>query len=201
MSERRLEADGVLGVPPPVAGNGPAVIIDEGEQVGLAAADLRSVEGVTRPPVVGRGRFEPAERLRRGPVGTSVQPETREQPLDRPDRHHGCFGRGHDLGNLSGGPGRYFSLQLHGQVQHRSRCPRLRRPRIGDERFEAAGPPLPDPLVQGRAANLQALPVRPGVIASGHGADQHAAVGLRQGRIGRLPDQRIAEQADVTTTV
>ena len=58
--QRRLEAHGVLGVPPPVADQGPGVVVDEREQVGLAAADHRAVQGVAGPQVTRRQRLEAA---------------------------------------------------------------------------------------------------------------------------------------------
>jgi len=39
VAKRRLQAHGVFGVTPPIADDGSAAIVDEGEQVGLVATD------------------------------------------------------------------------------------------------------------------------------------------------------------------
>ncbi len=81
-SQGRLQADGVLGVAPPVAGDGPGMVVDEGEQVGLVALDHRAVEGVAGPTVVGGVGLEAPEGDRGGPVRARVQPEGGEVALD-----------------------------------------------------------------------------------------------------------------------
>lgn len=52
---------GVLGEPEPVARREPCVIVEEREQVGLAAADPWAVQRVTDPPFVGVLGLETAE--------------------------------------------------------------------------------------------------------------------------------------------
>ena len=50
--QRGGQAHGVLGEPEPVPDCQPGVVVQEREQVGLAAADLRAVQRVTDPPLV-----------------------------------------------------------------------------------------------------------------------------------------------------
>ena len=80
-TERRLETDRVLREPPPIADQGAAVVVDEREQVGLAASDHRSVQGVAGPQIARCGGLETAEGLRRRPVGAGVEPEPGEVAL------------------------------------------------------------------------------------------------------------------------
>jgi len=74
-AQRGFEPDGVLAVAPPVAHEGSAVVVHEGEQERLAAGDHRPVQGITGPPVVRRGGLEPAERPRTQPTGAGVELE------------------------------------------------------------------------------------------------------------------------------
>jgi hypothetical protein len=50
----------------PMPHDRPGVVIDEREQVGLAARDDWAVQGIAGPQLIGPGRFEPAEH-RLGP--------------------------------------------------------------------------------------------------------------------------------------
>ena len=62
----------------------PAVVVDDPEKDGLAAADDRPVQGVTGPPHIRSLGLEPAERPRRLPVGAGVQLQSDEVPLQGP---------------------------------------------------------------------------------------------------------------------
>ena len=201
VTQRRLQADGVLGVAPPVAGDGAGVVIDEREQVGLLSPDPRAVQRVTSPTVIRRGRLEPAERLRRAAVGPGVQPQPGEQALDGPLRRRPPLSGGDHRGHLRRGASRRLVPELHCQVQHRRRRLWLRASSCRHERVEAAGPPAPDPAVEGVAADAHAFTVRPGVVAGGKRAHQRAALGLGQRQVGRFADQRVAEQRHVTVAV
>src|ERR1035437_10690845 len=53
-----FEPDRVLAVAPPVPGQGPGVVVDEREQVRLAARDDRAMQRVTGPAVIGGGGLE-----------------------------------------------------------------------------------------------------------------------------------------------
>jgi hypothetical protein len=59
------------------------MIVDECEEVGLAAADGRAVQGIPGPQLVRPAGLEPAERLALpARPGGQLQPD--EQPLQRP---------------------------------------------------------------------------------------------------------------------
>jgi len=49
---------------PAIPDEGAGMVVDEREQIGLAPADDRAVQGVTGPQVVRRGRLEAPEGLR-----------------------------------------------------------------------------------------------------------------------------------------
>ena len=61
--QRHPQPDSIFGEPEPVADQQPGMIIQEREQIDLAAADLRAVQRIPGPPLVRSGRFEPAEHL------------------------------------------------------------------------------------------------------------------------------------------
>jgi hypothetical protein len=52
-------------VTPAIADERPAVVVDEGEQIGLSPGDGRSVQGVARPQIARGGGLEATEGLRR----------------------------------------------------------------------------------------------------------------------------------------
>jgi hypothetical protein len=81
ITQRGLQADGVLASGPPIAGQQPAVVVDEREQDRLAAVDRRAVQRVTGPPHVRCVGLEPAERARRLPVRASVEFQAHKVPL------------------------------------------------------------------------------------------------------------------------
>jgi hypothetical protein len=60
--QRRGQAHGVLGEPEPVSHREPAVIVQEREQVALAATEFRAVQRVADPAFVRCRGLEPAER-------------------------------------------------------------------------------------------------------------------------------------------
>ena len=199
-TQGRLEPDGVLAVAPPVADQGPAVVVDEREQERLTAGDHRAVEGVTGPPIVRGGGLEPPERLGRRPVGAGVELRTGEVPLQRPRRRHRAARTGmgpEDRGDLRRGPGRDLALERRRQLQHRSGRDRFTGTHRGQQRLEPPTPPRQDPPVQGDPRDLDPLPGRAGVLASGEVADQPAPGPGRQLRVGGLPDQGVPEQGDV----
>ena len=78
-----LEAHRVFGEPEAIADERPGVVVDEGEQVGLAPRDHRAVQCVTGPQVTGCFCLEAAEGLRRRSVGPGVEPEAGEVALQR----------------------------------------------------------------------------------------------------------------------
>ena len=58
-----------------------------------------------------------------------------------------------------------------------------------------------DPPSQRRAADPDQPTVRPQMVPVGERTEQPAALRLRQYGIGRIPDERVAEQADLPTTL
>src|SRR3954453_1783792 len=180
MAECRFEPDRVFGVAPPMSGDGAAVIVDEGEQVGLAAGDDGAVEGVTGPTVVAGRCFEPAERRRRGAIRTRVQAVPREQALHGPLRDLDLFGGSDDGCDLRGGPARDLPLQLHGEVGDGGRGARRDLAGRVDEAVEAARPPALDPPVQRRTPDPGPGPVGPDVLTGGELTDQLTAFAVRE---------------------
>ncbi|HMI25463.1 MAG TPA: hypothetical protein VK594_13325, partial [Streptosporangiaceae bacterium] len=62
------------------------MVVQEGEQVRLAAGDMRAVQRVAGPQLVRPGRLEPAEHGRRAPVRAGGQLQPLEVPLQRAHR-------------------------------------------------------------------------------------------------------------------
>ena len=81
--QRGREAHGVLGEPEPVADRKTGMIVEEGEQVGLAATDPRAVQRVTDPAFVRRRGLEPAEHHRLVAGGRARQVAAVEQAQQR----------------------------------------------------------------------------------------------------------------------
>jgi hypothetical protein len=61
LAQRGLQAQGVFGVRPAVADQGAGVVVDGGEQVGLATGHRRAVQRISGPQLVGRLGLEAAE--------------------------------------------------------------------------------------------------------------------------------------------
>ena len=61
-AQRGFQPHGVLAAGPPVTGEQPGVVVEEGEQDRLAAIDGRAVQRVAGPPLVRRVGLEPPER-------------------------------------------------------------------------------------------------------------------------------------------
>ena len=79
------------------------MVVEEGEQVGLAVTDPRTVQSVADPQFVGVGGFEPAEHLPGATGGRAHQLAAME--MAQQGRFRGCpSGRGaQDAGHLGGG--------------------------------------------------------------------------------------------------
>ncbi|MFJ4778035.1 transposase [Streptomyces sp. NPDC088762] len=108
------ETDGVLGEPESVAHDWSAVFIDEREQVRLAAADLRSAEGVSGQQLV-PGGLEPAEYAPL--VAGAGQPGVGEVPLQSSVGRRPALRGPQDPLDLRGRAGRVLLLQRGRQVE------------------------------------------------------------------------------------
>ena len=201
VAQRRLQAHGVLRQTPPIADQRTGPIVDEGEQIRLATIDLRPVQGVAGPQVVGIGGLEPAEGLRRCRVGPHVQPEPNEQTLHRALRRAITLGGPNDLGDLGGRPLRCFALEPLGEFQLGWRRDRLAMAHRGGQRLEPAHPISADPTIDRVAGHPHPSTARPGVIPRSQLADQLAPLGVAQLRVSSLPDERVTEKGDLSLTV
>ena len=202
-AQRGGEADGVLGEPEPVPHDRPGVVIEEGEQVGLAPADVRAVQGVAGPHLVGAVGLEPTEhRLAAGAAGGERAQLRADQRIGREVALQGPLpGRPAHLGaqdppHLRGRAGRVLPLERDRHLDHLDRQPRAGLARIRDQGVEPAPAPCPDPPVQGVAGDPPLSPGWVEVFAGGDLAHQPAAGLGRQPRVGRLADQLVAEQPD-----
>jgi hypothetical protein len=111
-AQRGRQPHHVLVERPPGAHHRPGMIIDEAEQVCLAAGDLRAVQRVAGPQLIGPGGLEPAEDLLLpGIIRRLVQLQPGEQPLQCPVRRRPPRGGAQDPLHLRGGPLRILSLQ------------------------------------------------------------------------------------------
>jgi hypothetical protein len=74
-------------------------------------------------------------------------------------------------------------------------------PRLRNERLEPTPAIRADPPIQRAARDPDHAAVRTNVIALGQRPHQPAALRLRQRRVGRVPDERVPEQTDLSATV
>ena len=147
-AQRRFQAHGVLAVPPPVAHQCPGVVVDEREQVGLAASDLGAVQGVAGPQLIARSRLEPPERRRSGAVRAGVEPEPGEVALQGPFPRCPAGMGGQHRRDVRSGPLGRLPFERGSQLEGLCRGPRLGPARVGHQRVEPAAPPGSDPAVQ-----------------------------------------------------
>ena len=162
--QRRGQAHRVLGQPPPVPDHRPGVVVDEREQVRLAAGDPGAVQRVPGPDLIRPRCLEPAEHRRRSRRGAPAQAQPGEMPLQRalvrrPPRLHL-----QDPPHLRRGPGRVLPLERLRQREHLRRRARRALARAGYQRVEPAGPPLRDPPVQRPPGQPHRPSVRPDVL-------------------------------------
>ena len=113
-----------------------------------AEAHDRAVEGISHPQLVGPGRLEAAED---GPVGHGPPGHAHpaEMPLYGPLIWRPTVGGGDYLADMGGGALGGLPAQRLGQGEDLGRHLGRQCPGLGLQRLEAAGPPGPDPLVQG----------------------------------------------------
>jgi len=191
--ERGGQADRVFGEPEPVTGHHPGMIVQEREQVGLAATNPWAVQRVADPPLVGGVGLEPAvHHCLAG--GWADQLAAVEQPQQRRLRGRVAGGGAQDPGHLGGGPRRVLPLQRDRQLQHAGVDPGAGLADRGHQRVEPAGPIAADPPVQA-VAGVGVLPAeRAGVGAGGDGPHDPPPRLGRQLRVQRRTDHLVAEQ-------
>ena len=194
----RGQAHRVLRQPPPVPDRRPGVVVDEREQVRLAALDPGAVQRVPGPDLIGPRRLEPPEHRRGSAPGTPAQALAGKVPLQcalvrRPPRLHL-----QDPPHLRCGPGRVLPLERLRDLQHLRRRARRGLARAGHQRVEPAGPPFSDPPVQRPPGQPHRPSVRPDVLGRRQRPHQRPPLPARQARVGCLPDQHVTEQPDTT---
>ncbi len=196
-AQRGLQPHGVLAASPPIAGQQPGVVVDEREQVRLAAAHGRAVQRVAGPAGVRRRRPRTGRTPRwlSRPGGSST-PAGRSgaarcaRPAPSPSGRAGSprpaprCARGTSLFNATASSS--TSAGVRGPT----------RARFGDQGVEPAAAPVPDPPVDRDPGDPHRLPERALVLPLGERAHQPAPLLRRQLPVGGLADQRIPEQAD-----
>lgn len=196
--ERCFEPDRVLRVPPAIADQRPGMVVDEREQVGLAPGDGRSVQGVAGPQVTGSRRLEPAEGFWRRPVGPGVQPEAGQVALDGALGGPVALRGADDLGHLRARPGGDLPLERLGHVQQALLGHGLAGARDGSQRVEPAFAIGPDPPVDRPAGHTDPSVARAGVVSAGQLPHKPASLADGQRLVGRLANQRVAEERDLS---
>jgi hypothetical protein len=185
------QADGVLGETEPVADHGPALVVDESEQIRFAAADPRPVERVPGPKLVRVPGLEPAEDLPAG--GGQVQARSAKcrcsvrsvgaQPaLCRRIRRIWAAVRS--------------SFSFFNATASSSSSGGVRGTHLRGVGASAAKPlaPVPDPPVQRPPGHGDPPAERVGVLGPGDPPTQSAALPRGQRRVDQLLDQRIPKQ-------
>ncbi len=85
--QRRFQSDaqpdGVLAEAEPIAADQPGMIVQESEQIGFAATNLRATQRIPGPPIIGVLGLEPAEHRRDVPGGRADQLEAVKQAQQR----------------------------------------------------------------------------------------------------------------------
>ena len=204
-AQRGLQPEHVLAGAPAPADQQPRVVIDERQQhrpPRRGASQERAVQAVAGPQLVTTRRFEAAIDLpRRAAVRADVQPLAREMRLQRPQPRSASAGGEHDLPHLRRRALRPLPLELERQLQQLGARARRHHPRPRDQRLKPAAAIVTDPLIQRAARDPQRPPVGPDMLTLAQRADQPAALGLAQRRIGRVADQRVAEQPDLAATL
>ena len=198
-AQRGGQAHGVLGEPEPVPDDRPGVVVEEGEQVGLAAADVRAVQRVPGPQLVRAGGLEPAEhrpgRARRHQIGAAVGSSANQRCRVRSPGAHPIWAR--RIRRTCAAVRAGFSRLSATAISTTSTGSRGRGlARAGHQRVEPAAPPRPDPPVQRVAGDPHPAPGR---VECARPRRPPAPAGRgpgRQRRVGRLPDQPVAEQPD-----
>jgi hypothetical protein len=195
-AQRRLESNGVLAAGPPIAGQQPGMIVEEGEQDRLAAVDRRTVQRIPGPPLVGRVGLESAERLGWHAVGAGVEFPAHEVSLQGAFVGRPPAVRAQDRCHLHRGTGRHLLLQRDRELEYLGRGARGDPARVGHQRVEPAAAPVADPPVDRGPRDAHRLPERAHMLTRDEVTDKPAALLGGQLRVGGLADQRVPEQPD-----
>jgi hypothetical protein len=200
---RYRQAHGVLVEAEPGGHHRPGPVVEEGEQIRLAPAEVWTVQGVTDPQLVAPIGLEPAEHRRRGRAVTAVvtaeavlQGQTLEVALQGSFRGRPPGLGAQDPGDLGGGAGRVLPFQRRRHLQHLGRGARSDSGRARHQRLEPATAPVPGPAVDGVARDPHRRPERAGVLALGQRPHQPAPRPGRERRVDHLLDQLVTEQPD-----
>ena len=176
-TQRRLEADRVLGIAPPIATERAGVVVEKAEQVGLVASDHRAVERVPRPQLVRASGLEAAEGdLRPGLAAREARSD--EVALDRALVRRPARDGPHELADVRRGPFGALPAEPAGELEDLFRRAGVGVARLGQQGLEAAGAQRPHPAVDRRAGDAHLGPAGAGVATRGEGAHQHAALCL-----------------------
>ena len=119
-------------------------------------------------------------------------------PLHRALRGARLLGGADDLGHLGGRAPRHLAFQGLGQVQQPLVGHRLAGAQPGRQRLEAAGAIGAYPTIERPAPDADRSTTGAGVRSGGQLAHQHAALADGERLVGRLADERIAEERDVS---
>lgn len=119
-------------------------------------------------------------------------------PLDGAFCGSRTFGGADDLGHLGCRPPGDLALERLGHVQQSLLGDRLAGAGDRRERLEATGAIGPDPAVDGPPCNSNPVPIGSDMVPAGQLAHQRASLADGQRLISSLPDERIAEQRDVS---
>ena len=193
-AQRRGQPHAVFEVAPAGGHHRPRMVIEEGEQVRLAAGHRRAVQRVAGPQLVRPGRLEPAEDRRRPPVRAGVELQPLEVPLQGARRRRPLACHPQDPGHLRGGAAGVLAFQPGGQLQYGRVGAGRDLPGRRGQRREPPGLPGPDPPVERGPRYHHVIAERPRVRAGGQLPDQPSPLPGRQRRIGGLADQLIPEQ-------
>ena len=180
--------------PAPAGGHdGAAVIVDEAEQVALAALDHRAVQAVAGPQVVGPGRLEGPER--RGPAAGAGKLQAAEVALQGLGRGGPPARGGQDPADLLGGAGRHLRLQRRGLLQDLRVGPRGDLPRRRGQRGQPAGAVGAQPPLHRRPGDPPRVPEAVRGRLGDDPAHHRAALPPGQCRVGRVLDRQVPPDA------
>lgn len=130
----------------------PAVVVDEGEEISLSPAQPEAMQRIPGPQLVGRGGLKaPEHRLGRliGGERDVVGEVALQGPLARCPPNLGA----QDAPDLGRGALGVFPLERNRGLDDLHRQPGAGLARAGHQRVEPAGPPSPNPAVQGVAGD------------------------------------------------
>ena len=204
-AEKLLAEAGVLPVVEPAVDQQPGVVIDDQEQPGprrpvpFRVRHPRADQHIGDPPLVRPLRLVAAVRFRGGFEGGPVQPGAAQLPADGPVRDPHAVPVIQDRGDLRCGPAGQFQPQRGGlgeQLRHRAYLPGV-GPGRGAQRIDPAGPPRPQPPVDGAARVPAHRPVRVRVLARGDLPHDRAPLAASQPGVRGLGDHRPPVQRDL----